>query len=55
MGVKDRIANVQFTVPERLDNKEDPKRDTWVFLRRGSRKDLLSKMGAGLGEWRDWN
>ena len=50
LDVKYRKTNLQFTALERLDNKEDPKRDAWVSLGRGNR-DLLGNL-CGVGGWR---
>ena len=37
LGIKQRIIRLQSTVPEKLGNKKDPKRDTWIVLGRGNR------------------
>ena len=50
---KAKKTSLQITLPENLDNNEDPKRDTHGSnLHKGSRKrqDLLSKLGA-CGPW----
>ena len=42
LEVKYRITSLQSTAPERLDNKEGLKRDAWISLERGNRRDLPS-------------
>ena len=37
VNINQRITRLQPTVPEKLGNKEDPKRDTWITLGRGNR------------------
>ena len=43
------ITDLQSTAPERVDNKKGLKRNAWISLGRGSRKDLLGKLKAGFG------
>lgn len=40
---------LQFTSSERLDNKENPKRDAWISLWRGNIRDPLCKLGVRKG------
>lgn len=46
---------LQSTAPERMGNKECTKRDTWISMGKGNRRDLLSRLGTnGDGNVRDW-
>ena len=44
LDVKQKITRLQSIVPEKLGNKEDLNRDTWITLGRGIRWDLLGKL-----------
>lgn len=44
--IKQRITVLQSTAPEKLGNKKAHKKDSWITLGRGIRRDLLSKLGA---------
>lgn len=46
LDVKQRVARLQCTAPEKLSDKEDPKRDSWIALERGDRGARLGKLGA---------
>lgn len=39
---------LQSTAPERLGEKEGPRGDAWFSLERGTRKDFVSGLGAGV-------
>ena len=45
---KAKKTSLQFTIPENLDNNEDPKRDIHGLIYMGSRKiqDLLGELGV---------
>ena len=49
---KAKKISPQITIPENLDNNEDPKSDVHILIYMESRKrqDLLSKLGA----WGPW-
>ena len=44
LNIKQRITRLQFTVPEKLDNK-DSKQDSWISLGRRNRWDVLVNWG----------
>ena len=46
LDVKKRRTRLQPTVLEKLADKEDPKRNAWIALERGIRRDLLGNLGA---------
>ena len=45
LDVKQMKTRLQSTVPEKLRNKEDTKRDSWILLGRENRWDCLGKLG----------
>ena len=51
LDIKQRIINLQSTIPEKTENKENAKRNIHgTPLGKGSGQDLLSKLAAW-GEW----
>lgn len=44
------IMDLQSAGPERLDNKEGAKKEAWISLGRGTRGDLLGKLGWEKGD-----
>ena len=52
--IRYRIAMLHSTDPKEPNNKEDPREEAWIFLRRGNKIDIGNGWMEGTGWERGW-